>query len=88
MICRAGGLTKQDIGAIRISDHETRFEVAAAVAEQFASDILRRSSENIRIEPLEDQPADAGAGGFAPRAKGPKKKHEARPMGKKERLAT
>jgi ATP-dependent RNA helicase DeaD len=86
MICRAGGLTKADIGTIRIFDHETKFEVAASAAEQFASDIQRRSRENIRIEPLDDQSAPAG---FEPRAKRPdKKKREARPLGKKERLAT
>jgi ATP-dependent RNA helicase DeaD len=86
MICRAGGLTKADIGAIRIFDDETKFEVTAAAAEQFASDIRRRSSENIRIEPLEDQPPGAG---FEPRARGAiKKKRDVRPMGKKERLAT
>jgi ATP-dependent RNA helicase DeaD len=42
MICRAGGLTKADIGTIRIFDEETKFEVAASVAEQFASDIAPR----------------------------------------------
>ena len=85
MICRAGGLTKQDIGTIRIFDHETKFEVAAAAAEQFASDIRRRSPENIRIEPLDAPPE---GGGFAPRAKGAVRKRGPRPMGKKERLAT
>jgi ATP-dependent RNA helicase DeaD len=86
MICRAGGLTKQDIGAIRIFDNETKFEVAAPLAEQFASDIRRRSPENIRIERLEDQ---APASGFQPRGKKPAKKDgKPRPLGKKERLAT
>jgi ATP-dependent RNA helicase DeaD len=86
MICRAGGLTKQDIGTIRIFDNETKFEVAASVADQFASDIRRRSTENIRIEPLDDQPP---ASGYQPRAKGAAKRdHKPRPLGKKERLAT
>ncbi|WP_158814722.1 DEAD/DEAH box helicase [Methylocapsa sp. S129] len=85
MICRAGGLTKADIGTIRIFDNETKFEVAASAAEQFASDIRRRSPENIRIEPLDDQPFGAG---FEPRAKGAARKRGPRPLGKKERLAT
>jgi ATP-dependent RNA helicase DeaD len=86
MICRAGGLTKADIGTIRIFDDETKFEVAASVAEQFASDIQRRSTENIRIEPLNESPPGAG---FEPRAKRPgKHKRDAKPMGRKERLAT
>jgi ATP-dependent RNA helicase DeaD len=84
MICRAGGLTKADIGSIRIFDHETKFEVAASAAEQFASDIRRRSPENIRIERLDDRPAEAGN---EPRAKArPAPEGGARPT-KKERLA-
>jgi ATP-dependent RNA helicase DeaD len=84
MICRAGGLTKADIRSIRIFDHETKFEVAASAAEQFASDIRRRSPENIRIERLDDRPAEARS---EPRAKArPVSRDGARPT-KKERLA-
>ncbi len=86
VICRAGGLTKPDIGAIRIFDHETKFEVAAAVAERFASEVRGRSFENIRIERLADGDAPAA---HERRAKGHgKKERDVRPLGKKERLAT
>jgi ATP-dependent RNA helicase DeaD len=84
MICRAGGLTKADIGAIRIFDNETKFEVAESAAAQFASDIRRRAPENIRIEPLDDGPAETGA---APRAAAPPEGQRPRQPTKKERLA-
>ena len=35
MICRRGKVVKADIGAIRITDNETRFEIANAVVERF-----------------------------------------------------
>jgi len=66
MICRAGNLTKADIGTIRIFDHETKFEISAAAAGQFAQDIQKRSGENVRIEPL----GPAAEGAAAPRAGG------------------
>ncbi|HYD14853.1 MAG TPA: DEAD/DEAH box helicase [Hyphomicrobium sp.] len=36
LICRAGGVTKSEIGAIKIFDRDTRFQVAADVADTFA----------------------------------------------------
>jgi ATP-dependent RNA helicase DeaD len=57
MICRRGGVDKQDIGAIRIMDTTTEFEISKAVAESFAVKIRRPDKEdNIRIEPLPDAP--------------------------------
>ena len=52
MICRAGGLTKADIGTIRVFDHETKFEISAEAADKFTADIKKRVGENPRIEPL------------------------------------
>ena len=46
MICRAGGLTKQDIGAIRIMDTTTEFEITAGVADAFAAAIKRPDKED------------------------------------------
>jgi ATP-dependent RNA helicase DeaD len=55
MICRRGGIDKHDIGAIRILDTTTEFEISNGVAEQFAVKIRRPDKEdNIRIEPLAD----------------------------------
>ena len=53
MICRRGGIDKRDIGAIRIMDTTTEFEISARVAESFAVKIRRPDKEdNIRIEAL------------------------------------
>ncbi|SHI02511.1 DEAD/DEAH box helicase [Bradyrhizobium erythrophlei] len=57
MICRRGGIDKQDIGAIRIMDTTTEFEISERVAESFAVKIGRPDKEdNIRIEALADGP--------------------------------
>ena len=37
VICRLGGVTKREIGTIRIMPTETRFEVAEAFADRFDS---------------------------------------------------
>ena len=56
IICRMGGVTKADIGAIRIFDTDTRFEIAAGSAERFAAAVRHASDGGNRIEP-----ATAGA---------------------------
>jgi ATP-dependent RNA helicase DeaD len=57
MICRRGGIGKGDIGAIRIFDASTEFEVSASAAEEFAQKIKRPDKEdNIRIEALPGGP--------------------------------
>ena len=57
MICRRGGVEKQDIGAIKIYDTTTEFEISAAAAENFAVSIKRPDKEDtIRIEALPNGP--------------------------------
>ena len=57
MICRRGGIDKDDIGAIRILDTTTEFEISERVAESFAAKVRRPDKEdNIRIEPLAEAP--------------------------------
>ncbi len=57
MICRRGGIDKQDIGTIRILETTTEFEISERVAELFAVKIRRPDKEdNIRIDPLADAP--------------------------------
>lgn len=41
MICKAGGVTKREVGSIRIDDTETRFEISAENAAEFAERIKR-----------------------------------------------
>jgi len=66
MICRAGGLTKADIGTIRVFDNETKFEISAEAAGKFTEDIKKRVGDNPRIEPM----GPSTEGGSAPRAGG------------------
>ncbi|MGJ4949989.1 DEAD/DEAH box helicase [Bradyrhizobium sp. HKCCYLS20291] len=62
MICRRGSIDKQDIGAIKISDTTTEFEIAARVADRFVANIRRPDKEDtIRIEPLAGAPSGQGS---------------------------
>ncbi|MGY4287726.1 hypothetical protein ACVWXO_006946 [Bradyrhizobium sp. LM2.7] len=45
MICRRGGIDKGDIGAIKIMDTTTEFEISARVADSFAVKIKRPDKE-------------------------------------------
>ncbi|MDA9501052.1 DEAD/DEAH box helicase [Bradyrhizobium sp. CCBAU 11357] len=57
MICRRGGIDKRDIGAIKIMDTTTEFEISERVADSFAAKIKRPDKEDsIRIEPMADSP--------------------------------
>jgi ATP-dependent RNA helicase DeaD len=57
MICRRGGIDKQDTGAIRIMDTTTEFEISKEAAESFAVKIRGPDKEdNIRIEPMAEAP--------------------------------
>ncbi len=73
MLCRKGGVTRQDIGVIRIYDHETQFEVSEAVADQFLAGMRRPGGDQVRVERM-------GAGG-GERERPPKKKFEKRARG-------
>ncbi len=44
MICKAGGVTKRDVGSIRIDDAETRFEISADKADAYAEQLSRAGS--------------------------------------------
>jgi len=58
-ICRQGGITKREIGAIRIFDQETKFEIEAAVAEVFAERTSKVTKGDIHIGRSE-APLDGG----------------------------
>lgn len=59
MICRRGGIEKQDVGAIRVLDTTTEFEISERVAASFTAKVQRPDKEdNIRIEPLADAARD------------------------------
>lgn len=60
LICRRGNVTRKDIGAIRIFDEETAFEVSGAALEQFRNATRKTDGSDIRIEPLSEAPAGRG----------------------------
>ena len=72
MICRRGGIDKQDIGAIRIMDTTTEFEISQRVVDSFTAMIRRPDKEdNIRIELLGDAPQGESSQGQSPGEKRP-----------------
>ena len=77
MICKAGGVSKRDVGSIRIDDTETRFEISADKAAGFAEQIEKPGSveRGIVIAP-------AGAVRGAPRPPKPKFGKGAKPAKK------
>jgi len=81
MLCRKGNITKQDIGVIRIFDHETKIEIAEAVAANFAANMRRPGGDNIQIEQLgggfDPINSDAAAKSRKPKNH-PKEKHKER----------
>ncbi|HEY4275664.1 MAG TPA: DbpA RNA binding domain-containing protein, partial [Rhizomicrobium sp.] len=54
-ICRQGELTKKDIGAIKVFDTETLFQVDAKIAEKFATMVSERKKGGVRIMQAQDQ---------------------------------
>ncbi len=54
MLCRRGHLTKRDIGAIRVFERETRFEISGEAVERFETAIAKSdSSDGGKIQRLE-----------------------------------
>ena len=66
MICKAGNITRDDVGSIKVFDEETRFEISAAKSAQYAETVARNGSgeEGVTIAP-------AGSGPRPPRPEGP-----------------
>ncbi len=75
MLCRRGNISKQEIGAIRIFDHETKVEIAQAAAADFAANMARPSGDSIRAE----RSSGPSAGGRAPLFEGRKSKRPLKP---------
>jgi ATP-dependent RNA helicase DeaD len=50
LICRLGGITKQEIGVIKIFDRETKFEVSEAAAARFAAAVATASSDDLVLQ--------------------------------------
>jgi ATP-dependent RNA helicase DeaD len=59
LICRLGGVEKREIGAIRILDRETRFEIFAESAAGFESRLPQDGQDEVRITGSEAPPPQA-----------------------------
>ncbi len=59
LICRMGAVTRNEIGAIRVFAHDTRFEVARAAAERFTEAVSAADSSELRITRAEGAPPRA-----------------------------
>jgi ATP-dependent RNA helicase DeaD len=80
MLCKAGGITKRDLGTIRIENRETHVELNAAVAENFFAHLGEggRLEKNIVAMPMREQ------GARSERQERPRQERPARP-GRQER---
>ena len=60
LICRAGGITRDDVGSIKILEDETRFEISAQKAGDYAEKIARDGSgeNNATIAPAGGLPQE------------------------------
>ena len=83
LICRRGHLTKADIGAIRVFDRETRFEVVRTALARFEAAILNAEDDGVVIERAdpESSPAPDRGPDRRPHKQARAAKAEARPTG-------
>jgi ATP-dependent RNA helicase DeaD len=84
MICRRGGIEKNDIGAIRIYEHHSEFEISAEAAEKFQAKIKRPDKEQHVIAQLPGGPqgelqAYAAPARLVDHAAGQSKPYEGKP---------
>lgn len=90
LLCRRGHITKSDVGAIRIGDRETFFQIPRNVADRFAESLRRTAGadDDVTIEPAGDGPPQIQGGrrrqhdGGRPHANGAQKRYNARPYGR------
>ena len=93
LICRLGHVTKRDIGAIKIFERETKFEITEEMKAKFEAAVAQGLEEGIKIDPaVKPGPSEKpvgrwdkkpGAGGDRPDKK-PWKAREDRPQGEKK----
>ena len=91
-ICRSGDVTRAEIGAIRVFDRETKFEIAADALAHFREAVAAAGEQEFRIMPAEAptlRDAEARAPGphapaprnYAPRVEGKKPFYKGGPGG-------
>ena len=79
IICKAGGVTRTDVGSIRILENETRFEISQAMASAYRAQLAKgvELEKGARITAFEGNPMDGDEGrreqtDRPPSRKGPK----------------
>ena len=80
MLCRRGGVTRQDIGAIRIFERETKVQISDEASDRFADAVRGTAIAGIRIDPAGSPSHGQGA---APERKPPERKPPHRKPGHK-----
>ena len=76
LICRVGDVTRSEIGAIRVFDRETKFEISDAAAARFVAAVEKGGETDFKIAPAAPAPAPKAftpREGAAPRKFGRKK---------------
>jgi ATP-dependent RNA helicase DeaD len=96
LLCRRGHITRDDIGAIRITSHETLFEVAGPSIERFAKAVRRTAMEQndeaeIAIIAVDGNPRQEAKQNrravLKTSDKAPSERHQPRPFGDKPQRA-
>jgi ATP-dependent RNA helicase DeaD len=86
MICRRGHVTRREIGAIRIYERETQFEIARAAADRFTAAIAEAQDQDAPIEALAGGPEAVEARERRPmRERRPDRPRPARDEGERKR---
>ncbi|MBM9402506.1 DEAD/DEAH box helicase [Gluconacetobacter azotocaptans] len=76
LICRLGGVRKTDIGAIRIADDHTLFEISEGMAERFNACVAATDADEVQVSPAQapagggERTGERGRGGFRDRKPG------------------
>jgi ATP-dependent RNA helicase DeaD len=79
LLCRAGDVTKAEVGAIRIFDRDTRFQIAAEFADKFADAARSTKPNEARISRIgASMGDDVGARSKPPHAGRPRNNDEAK----------
>ena len=60
LLCRRGKITREEIGAIKIFDRETKVEISESVAKKFAAAAEVSDGDDITIS-MTESPGDGGA---------------------------
>ncbi len=75
LLCRAGDVTKAEIGAIKIFDRDTRFQIAAEHADKFANNARSMKSNEGRISRVGEGPNEQAGASETPHAE-PVRRHD------------